>query len=222
MSKVWDSPAILVNMLLNLTVKGYHHPQLRYIHLHSNTSKLPGTYQNHAGHATMPKLKIIQVGTAKVHALRSPDHKDTRLPITLDILRKIRAVWSSRGREHDVIMVLAACTRTFFRFFRLGEVTMWSEADFNPSKHLLAQDIAIDSRENPSLMKVLLKVSKTDQLWKGIYIGKTRHDLNATLGSYIVELCVLGNDRYPARIYCACTAWISMHYTTWISMHYTT
>ena len=34
------------------------------------------------GHTKMPKLKTIQAGIAKVHALRSPDCKDTRLPIT--------------------------------------------------------------------------------------------------------------------------------------------
>ena len=141
----------------------------------------------------MPKLKTIQAGIVKVHALRSPDRKDTRLPITPEILCKIRAVWSPRGREHDVIMLWAACTLTFFGFFRAGEVTIPSESDFDPSKHLVAQDIAIDSRENPSLLKVFLKASKTGI---DVYIGKTGDDL-CPVAAMLAYLAVRGYSVGP-------------------------
>lgn len=49
----------------------------------------------------------------------------------------------------------------------------------NPSVHLTPADIAIDDRDNPSLIQVHLKVSKTDQLRKGIsvFVGSTGNDI---------------------------------------------
>ena len=72
-------------------------------------------------------------------------------------------------------MLWAACTTAFFGFFRLGEITVPSQSSFDPKIHMCLADVALDSRDNPSLIWLQLKVSKTDQERKGIsiFIGKT-------------------------------------------------
>ena len=83
-------------------------------------------------------------------------------------------------------MLWAACPRAFFGFFRMGTAT----TSFDPSTHITIRDIAIDKRDNPSLIQIHLKVSKTDQERKGlsIFIGKTGDDICpvAALTAYLV------------------------------------
>ena len=95
------------------------------------------------------------------------------------ILRAIKSVWSSSATEHDTIMNWAICTLAFFGFFRLGEILLTTANQFDPKRHIAVGDVAVDSRQNPSLVRVHPKCSKTDQLRKGvdIYIGKTRDDI---------------------------------------------
>ena len=56
---------------------------------------------------------------------------------------------------------------------------MQSRHHFNAALHLRPSDISIDSHENPSLMRIHLKHSKTDQERVGIdlYIGRTDNEL---------------------------------------------
>ena len=67
----------------------------------------------------------------------------------------------------------------FFGFFRLGELTTPSDTVFDPATHLTLKDVTIDQRENPSLVQICLKVSKTDQERRGVsvLIGSTKDDL---------------------------------------------
>ena len=71
----------------------------------------------------------------------------------------------------------------------MGELTVPSPAAFDPSTHIIIRDIAIDKRDNPSLIQIHLKVSKTDQERKGvsIFIGKTGDNicLVAALSAYL-------------------------------------
>ena len=63
----------------------------------------------------------------------------------------------------------------FLWVFRVGEITAPSNRGFN----LSFSDVAVDSQSAPSILKVHLKQSKTDQFRKGMdmHIGMTGDDL---------------------------------------------
>ena len=47
-------------------------------------------------------------------------------------------------------------------FMRAGEITIPSEGSYDPAVYLNFEDIAIDRPDDPALMRVRLKASKTD------------------------------------------------------------
>ena len=113
---------------------------------------------------------------------RSPAHppRQLRLPITPAILRSLKAVWSPRAMsDSDYIMLWAACCLGFVGFMRTGEFTVSSTDGYDASTSLGTRDISVDSRDNPSMVCVVLRQSKTDPFRKGvsIYLGRTHGDL---------------------------------------------
>ena len=76
-------------------------------------------------------------------------------------------------------MLWAVACVCFFGFFRLGEITVPSDAAYDATSHTSIGDLAVDSHKNPKVIRIHLKKSKTDQLKKGadIFIGKTGNDL---------------------------------------------
>ena len=98
------------------------------------------------------------------------------LPITPSILRQLRALWSRRAHDYDVILSWAACCTAFFGFFRIGELTEQSTRSCNG---VAVSHVSVDSRENPSMVKIHLRRSKTDQFGRGIsiYLGTTGDEL---------------------------------------------
>ena len=98
-----------------------------------------------------------------------------RLPITPAILRKIQEQWSPMASDPDILMLWAAAVLCFFGFFRSGEITVPSQNSFDSRKHLSWGDIAVDNQLHPTMLKVKLKQSKTDQFGKGVevYVGRT-------------------------------------------------
>lgn len=154
------------------------------------------------GHSAMPKLKMISNGISRAKSKVPGPRELQRLPITPYILRQIRTLWAPRAADPDTILLWAACTTAFFGFFRLGEILVPSDSSFDPTVHLSLADIAIDRRENPSMVQIHLKVSKTDQERKGIsvFIGKTGDDLCpvAAMASY---LAIRGNAQGPVFQY---------------------
>ena len=141
------------------TIKVY----LSALRRHQISSDMPAP-----GHTAMPKLQAVQLGVAKAHVTGSDPgpHPQKRLPITPPILRAVKEVWKASTTDHDTIMLWAICSLAFFGFFRLGEIILGS-ARFDPAQHLAVGDIEVDNREYPSLLKVHLKTSKTDQLRRG-------------------------------------------------------
>ena len=97
------------------------------------------------------------------------------MPITPGILAKIHSVLAESAQEPDSIMLWAACCKYFFGFLHLGEITAPSVSHYDPSAHLTVKDVQINSRENPTVVKVLIKASKTDPFRKGmsIFLGRT-------------------------------------------------
>ncbi len=125
---------------------------------------------------SMAKLCLVERGVDKEY--RHPTR--LRLPLTPPILRRIRTLWSEQATDPDIIMLWAASCLCFFGFFRMGEITTPSNAAFDPTIHLSVQDVAIHSVNDPRLLRVHLKQSKTDQLREGIdiFVARTDNDLS--------------------------------------------
>ena len=102
---------------------------------------------------------------------------DRRLPITPLILQSILEVIKRDPASFTNIMMWAACCMGYFAFLRCGEFTV--NGPFDPDQHITLQDIAVDSYQNPSLLSIYLKKSKTDQDRVGItlYVGKTSSEI---------------------------------------------
>ena len=107
---------------------------VRYLQTINNVSPTPLS--------SMFTLQLVMKG-----ARRSIINKEKpRLPITPTILRDIRALWSRRPHDFDIIMVWAACCMAFGCFFRFGEITVPSASGYDPQQHLSFGDVSVDSR----------------------------------------------------------------------------
>ena len=131
-------------------------------------------YQIQAGlpdPTTPPKLPYILKGIQKMSPGRSSSQ---RLPITPSLLTQIHALWSQQPMTYDKAMLWAAFCLGFFGFMRSGEFTSSPLQDPNECT-LSVADVAIDSRQNPQVLTILIRRSKTDQLGLGtrLYLGRT-------------------------------------------------
>lgn len=140
----------------------------------------------------MPKLKYVSTGVKKTQSLaRSHGKIRSKLPVTPSILMKIRAIWEKDAHNYDNIMLWAVATLGFFGFFRLGEILLGDKDKFDERVHLSARDISVDNDDNPSMMQVHLKCSKTDQLALGtdIVLGRTGNKSVPNCGN----ACIFGS-----------------------------
>ena len=110
-----------------------------------------------------------------------------RRPITKEVMHVIHGALNFHLLDH--VMFWAACTLAYFGFLRSSEFTTPSLSAFSASLHLTVQDIALDSRVDPSCLRVTIKASKTDPFRKGcfVYIGKGSNPLCAitALNNYL-------------------------------------
>ena len=129
-------------------------------------------------HGEMPRLDYILRGIKKNEAATGSASRE-RLPITPDILRKLKEVWLSTGDSKDTKLIWAACCLCFFGFLRAGELTVPSSSEYDPGVHLNVGDLTLDNATQPSLVRVNIKQSKTDPFRKGVYLylGRTGTDL---------------------------------------------
>uniref|UniRef100_A0A1X7T011 Tyr recombinase domain-containing protein n=1 Tax=Amphimedon queenslandica TaxID=400682 RepID=A0A1X7T011_AMPQE len=97
-----------------------------------------------------------------------------RLPITPAILHQLHLVWDPRSSFLHLLLWTTASV-AFFGFLRLGEVT----ATPGSPPSILAESVAIDSHQSPSIIRLTVSRSKTDQFGKGAWVvlGKTDDDL---------------------------------------------
>ena len=67
----------------------------------------------------------------------------------------------------------------FFGFLRAGELTVPGDNAYDPAVHLNHMDITVDNPDNPRVVRITIKQSKTDPFRKGIdlYLGRTFTDL---------------------------------------------
>lgn len=119
---------------------------------------------------TTPRLELVLKGIQKESA-----PKRSRLPITLDIMEKIKEALLLHPKQPDNIMMWAACCTAFFGFLRCSEFTVPAEDSFDPEAHLSLADVAVDDKMSPTVVQVTIKQSKTDPFRQGahLYLGTT-------------------------------------------------
>ena len=136
--------------------------------------------------SSLPVLKRVQ---ARVRAKQGTPSR-VRLPITADLLRRIRNHLEVSSHPEKRVLWAVCCT-AFFGFFRLGELLPESRSAFCPATHLTWGDVAIDDPANPTMIRIHLKRSKTDQFGSGanIFLGRTESELCpvAALLGYILS-----------------------------------
>ena len=140
--------------------------------------------------SSWPLLEYALRGV-KLHQARSRDTRaKKRLPVTTDILNKLKSFWSSDNSNFDHIMLWAACCMCFYGFLRSGEITIPSLAEFDPDGHLCEGDVTLDTHDAPSVVRVHIKTSKTDPFRRGVFVfmGKTSNELCpvAAISAYLV------------------------------------
>ena len=165
--------------------------------------------------AQKPQLEYAIKGAKRL----SKSKKHTRLPITPEILLRLKNYWST-GTElqgRDTKMLCGACCLCFFGFLRSGEVVAPTESSYDPEATLCYRDVRIDSHVKPSFMQIAIKASKTDPFRQGVsvYIGATNsliYPLAAVVG-FMVERgstvdplftwnngCYLTQDRFVTEV----------------------
>ena len=134
------------------------------------------------------RLELLLRGTRR----NKPGGNDQRLPITPLILDKIFQILNRNPGKYENKLMWAACCLGFFAFFRSGEFTVQSNEPYNPSWHLSVQDVAVDSVDNPSVLQVGIKGSKTDQWRRGIFLMVGRTEKICPVKAMLVFLAVRG------------------------------
>ena len=140
------------------------------------------------------QLELVLKGLKR----QRPRSQDTRLPITPLVLLRIKSVLDKEPYKYDNILLWAACCLGFFAFLRSAEFTVPTAQQFDPTCHMTPQDIAVDDVQQPSLMKVHIKASKTDQTKIGIdlYVGRT-HTAICPVAAVLAYLAVRGQTQGP-------------------------
>ena len=93
-----------------------------------------------------------------------------RLPITTELLYRIRGALSSRlFSPYMDKMFLSCCLLAFFGFLRCGEFT--TSGTFDPSTHLTLNDIQFQEWNHVQIIQLRLKSSKTDPFREGVILN---------------------------------------------------
>ena len=124
-----------------------------------------------------PRVQQVLRGIKRHQAGAPPSVQ--RLPITIDIMHQIKSVLQQQPNSYHNILMWATCCLAFFGFLRCNEFTVPSQRSYDPAAHLSYSDIAVDDCDNPSLVVIYNKKSKTDPFHRGtsITLGATRHEI---------------------------------------------
>ena len=122
-----------------------------------------------------------------------------QLPITVDIMQDIKHLLLHKPRCYTNTMMWAACCLAFFGFLRVSEFTIPAEDQYDQSCYLSFNDVSLDNRDNPHMLKITIKQSKTGPFCKGVdilYLGATGHTLCPIKG-ILPYLALRGSCRGP-------------------------
>ena len=154
---------------------------------------------------SMPLLEYVLTGIKRKQAKVGTPPKP-RLPITPDILQRLRSVWRRPSANPDHIMLWAAACTGFFGFLRAGEFTVPTAQGYDPQVHLNLQDLAVDDPACPTLFCLRIKQSKTDPFRQGadIYLGATRGSI-CPVQALVEYIAVRSPEPGPLFVYQAGT-----------------
>ena len=148
--------------------------------------------------SSMPILEYLLRGIKYNQAKQCPESKRTKVPVTPKILLQMRAVLVKSARNPDNIMLWAACAMCFFGFLRSGQISAPSSSQYDSTAHLMVDDVQVDSREHPSVVRVRIKASKTDPFRRGVllYLGRT-DNLLCPVAAITAYIASRGSDPGP-------------------------
>ena len=154
--------ALALEGLSHSTLKGYL-SGVRHLHL-ENHYKNPNI-------STMGRLEQVLKGIKSLQT-KTKGNSQPRLPMTPELLVRIRQVWVNKPFDPDHKMLWAAALLCFFGFLR--EVTVPSDTAYDEGAHLNLADVTVGSYIDPQMIKVRIKASKTDPFRLGvdIYLAK--------------------------------------------------
>ena len=147
---------------------------------------------------SFPRLTYALKGVRRERPL---SQRQTRLPITPELLRRIYHSWAQEPQEFDRTMLWAAFCLGFFGFMRSGEFTCPSMESFSPDM-LTHQDIAVDSHISPRHLTVRVKRSKNDPFGAGttLHIGTTG-DYLCPVAAMLGYLAIRPNTNGPLFVF---------------------
>ena len=90
------------------------------------------------------------------------------MPITIFILRKLSGTLNLNNYSDSLLW--AACLTGFFGFLQCREFTT-SSSQFDINMNLAVHDLKIDRQDNPTLVLLNIKASKTDQFRRRHVLG---------------------------------------------------
>ena len=192
----------------HLAQQGLSHASIKvYLSAIRNLHVSSGLHEEFAKQLT-PHLELVLKGIKKEKAKAAP--LPTRMPITIDIMVKIKVTLLRCPSKYDNVLLWAACCLAFFGFLRCGEFTVPSQNEYDPTAHLSLEDIAVDNKSSPTVIQVNIKQSKTDPFRQGVqlYLGKTNTDICpvsailpylAIRGARLGPLFVLEDGSYLTR-----------------------
>lgn len=81
----------------------------------------------------------------------------TRFPITIQLMRHIKALISAKPGSYHLTIIWTACCTAFFQFLHCGEFTSPSHSAYDPTVHLSFRNVAVNKRNSPSFIKLMVK-----------------------------------------------------------------
>ena len=140
------------------------------------------------GDPVMVRMRHLQYVLKGAHWRLAGRVKRARMPITPEILQRLRKSWERFPVRADASVLWAAATLCFFDFLHTGEAVAPSDAGFDARYHLAYGDMRVNRIQNPLWTKDHIKQSKCNQLAGGIKLviratGSNLCPVAAMLGS---------------------------------------
>ena len=152
-----------------------HHTNLRTLQLSTTYTYQLITLQNSPPSLLQESSESYAIKRQQA-CVSPPPH---RLPITTDIMHRIKETLLQQPHSYHSILMWTVCCLAFFGFLRCNEFTVPSQVSYEPTMHLSYSDISVDKCDNPSVVVVYIKRSKTDPLCResSITLGTTQDAL---------------------------------------------